>query len=112
MSANKNYLIKKYQAPSGNVPFDDWFANLPDQIQARIETRLDRLSLGNFGDCSSIGGGVYELRFFFGPGYRVYFGLLNQTLVLLLCGGNKNSQRKDIRLAQTLWREFKKEKRK
>jgi len=68
--------------------------------------RLDRVSLGNFGDCRSVGEGVQELRIDYGPGYRVYFGQHGSTIVLLLCGGDKDSQAKDIDLAKHYWKEY------
>ncbi len=68
--------------------------------------RLDRVSLGNFGDCRSVGEGVQELRIDYGPGYRVYFGQLGSTIVLLLCGGDKSAQAKDINLAHYYWSEY------
>ena len=70
--------------------------------------RLDRVSLGNFGDCRSVGEGVQELRIDYGPGYRVYFGQLGSTIVLLLCGGDKSTQAKDINLAHYYWSEYRK----
>ena len=74
--------------------------------KARIFTRIDRVRLGNFGDCESVGAGVYELRIHFGPGYRVYFGLYGEEVVLLLCGGDKASQTRDIEAAKSYWQEF------
>lgn len=77
--------------------FVDWLIELKDvQARARIAKRLDRLADGNFGDAKSVGGGVSELRFTFGPGYRVYFTLRGQIVVILLCGGDKQSQTRDI----------------
>jgi putative addiction module killer protein len=75
-------------------------------MQARIEQRIRRLEHGNLGDYKSVGEGVYELRLDFGPGYRIYFGQKNETLVILLCGGDKSTQKNDIILAKTLWREY------
>lgn len=68
--------------------------------------RLDRVSLGNFGDCRNVGEGVQELRVDYGPGYRVYFGQEGTTIVLLLCGGDKGTQTRDIQIAQVYWREY------
>lgn len=101
--------LQKYVTPEGTCPFDAWFANLDAQTQARIDARLDRVSLGNFGDRKSIGAGVYELRFFFGPGYRVYYGLAGRRVVLLLVGGDKKGQNKDIQTAQRLWATYQNE---
>jgi putative addiction module killer protein len=83
--------------------FIDWLTDLKDvQARARIAKRLDRLADGNFGDAKSVGGGVSELRFTFGPGYRVYFTLRGQVVVILLCGGDKQTQRRDVDRAITM----------
>ncbi len=71
-----------------------------------MRARLNRIRLGNFGDCKSVGGGVEELRIDFGPGYRVYYGREGAVVVILLCGGDKRSQAKDIFRAQEYWREY------
>lgn len=84
-----------------------WFEALLDrQVKARIDARLRRLSLGNPGDVKSVGEGVSELRIDHGPGYRVYFVRRGQTLVVLLAGGDKRTQKRDIKTAQTLAREL------
>jgi putative addiction module killer protein len=103
--------LQKYMTSEGGCPFDEWFFNLDAQTQARIDARLDRVSLGNFGDRKSIGEGIYELRFFFGPGYRVYYGLAGRQVVLLLVGGDKKGQNKDIQAAQRLWATYQNEQR-
>ena len=79
-------------------------------IECVTYMRLDRVSLGNFGDHKSVGEGVYELRLSFGPGYRIYYGLAGEHVVLLLAGGAKGKQTKDIRTAQKLWKSYKAEK--
>ncbi len=71
---------------------------------------MERLELGNFGDAKSVHGGVHELRIDWGPGYRVYFGRDGQTVVVLLCGGDKRRQDADIRKAVELWQEYTKRK--
>jgi len=68
--------------------------------------RLRRIEQGNYGDCKHIQNGLFELRFFFGPGYRIYFGEDGNTLVILLCGGDKSSQKKDILKAIKYWNEY------
>ena len=101
-------IVKSYVTPGGKTPFDDWVRKLKDKRAiARVLQRIDRLRLGNFGDCRSVGNGVYELRIHFGAGYRVYFGIADEQLVLLLSGGDKSSQKKDIITAQTYWKEYK-----
>jgi len=101
--SQETWEIQKYATPSGDCPFDDWFEELNDATQARIAARLNRLRLGNFGDAKLLGEGVFELRFFFGPGYRVYYGLAGKRIVLLLVGGSKQRQNKDIKAAQGFW---------
>ncbi|MDD5232513.1 MAG: type II toxin-antitoxin system RelE/ParE family toxin [Syntrophales bacterium] len=87
--------------------FSRWFDSLRDrQARARINVRIRRLSLGNFGDAKPVGEGVSELRIDFGPGYRVYFVQRGLTLVILLAGGDKRSQDRDIRKAQKLAQEL------
>ncbi|HEX8167956.1 MAG TPA: type II toxin-antitoxin system RelE/ParE family toxin [Beijerinckiaceae bacterium] len=83
--------------------YAEWFERLRDrQAQARIAIRIRRLSLGNFGDVKPVGGGVAELRIDHGPGYRVYFVRRGPGIVILLCGGDKQTQAGDIRLAKSL----------
>jgi putative addiction module killer protein len=83
--------------------FDTWFSNLGDrQAKARVAARIRRLSLGNPGDVRPVGSGVSEMRIDYGPGYRVYFKQHGETVVLLLCGGDKRSQSSDIRRAIAL----------
>lgn len=101
--------IEKYVTETGVCPFDEWFDTLDVATQARIDVRIDRVSLGNFGDYQSVGGGIYELRFFFGPGYRIYYGVVGKKIVLLLTGGAKKSQSRDIKTAQKFWAAYQKE---
>lgn len=83
--------------------FDNWFRRLRDKkARARIQVRLDRLELGNFGDVAPVGSGVSELRIAYGPGYRVYITQRSKVVVILLVGGNKAMQVKDIELAKRL----------
>jgi putative addiction module killer protein len=86
--------------------FSDWFAALRDrQARARITARIRRLSLGNPGDVKPVGGGVSEMRIDYGPGYRVYFVGRGDMIVILLCGGDKRTQDRDIKRAIELARE-------
>ena len=102
--------IETYRTKNGREPFTEWFNTIRDtRAQTRIRGRLDRLEKGNFGDCASVGEGVFELRFHFGPGYRIYFGEMDRTIVLLLCGGDKSTQTRDIQRAKGYWLEHKEE---
>jgi putative addiction module killer protein len=99
--------LEQYVIPDGQIPFLEWLENLRDrQGQAKIKARLARLRRGNFGDYKSLGDGVFELRIDFGPGYRVYFGQVDKALVLLLCGGDKSNQARDIQTAKAYWAEY------
>src|SRR5438552_387547 len=84
-----------------STPFSEWLASIRDaRAVGIVRARLNRVRLGNFGDCKSVGGGVEELRIDFGPGYRIYYGRQGSLLVVLLCGGDKSTQARDIRTAQ------------
>lgn len=87
--------------------FDEWLRALRDPVgKARILARLRSASLGNFGNCEPVGEGISEMRVHAGPGYRVYFTRRGQTVYLLLCGGDKSSQQKDIRRAKELLKQL------
>lgn len=88
--------------------FDEWFAGLKDtQAARRIQARIDRAEEGNFGDHKSVGEGVSEMRIHHGPGFRVYFTLRGVEIVILLAGGDKSTQPKDIETARQLARQLK-----
>ncbi len=90
-----------------STPFSDWLASLKDaRAIGIVRARLNRIRLGNFGDCKSVGGGVEELRIDFGPGYRIYYGRQGPLVVVLLCGGDKGSQARDIVTARKYWKEY------
>lgn len=83
--------------------FNDWFRNLKDRkASVRIQVRIDRAEDGNFGDCAPVGGGVLEMRIHYGPGYRVYFKQVGREVVILLAGGDKSTQKHDIKTALEL----------
>jgi putative addiction module killer protein len=99
--------LLEYLTEDGENPFHNWLISLKDRsARARIRVRLNHVRLGNLGDCKAVGKGVNELRVDCGPGYRVYYGKSGTTVVILLCGGSKKSQSKDIRLAQAYWADF------
>lgn len=91
---------------NGDIPFKEWKDKLDVAIKARIQARLLRISNGNLGDYDPVRNGVFEFRFHFGPGPRVYFGFDGNELILLLCGGTKRQQSKDIDFADALWQEY------
>jgi len=87
--------------------FDDWFDKLrDDRAVAKINTRIKRLARGNPGDVEPIGGGVSEMRIHYGPGYRVYYKDTGREIVILLCGGDKSTQNKDIKRAKEILKEL------
>lgn len=109
------YIIVDDVFPIGNndtmlnlektIEYQDWFTGLADkQVKARIQARIDRLQDGNTGDVAPVGEGVSELRLHFGAGWRVYYTERNGQIIILLAGGNKNTQSRDIKLALQLAR--------
>ncbi len=106
------YTIEYYLTESGGKPFKERLDGLKDiAARQKVRIRLDRVRLGNLGRNRSIGEGAYELKIDYGPGYRVYYGLDKKTVVLLLLGGDKSSQKKDIALACRYWEDYKRRKR-
>lgn len=100
--------IAYYQTEDGKIPFEKWLEALRDRrAMLEVEKRLLRLSMGNLGDHRTVGSGVTELRIRYGPGYRVYLGQHGGALVVLLCGGDKGSQDKDIEKAHAYWADWK-----
>lgn len=105
--AVKQRIIRIYRLPSGREPFTQWLKALKDRRgRAAIEARLARLRVGNVGDHRRFTGNLYELRIHTGPGYRVYFGDVDGEIVVLLCGGDKSTQQKDIQKAKEYWEEL------
>lgn len=99
--------IQSYFTPEGKVPFDEWLNSFKDaNTQAKIVSRLNRVKTGNLGDYRSVGEGVCEFRIDCGPGFRIYFGQVGNTIVLLLCGGDKSTQNRDIRQAKEYWADY------
>ncbi len=103
--------IREYVRLDGRNLFGDWFNRLNSEAARRVTTALYRLGLGNFSNVKGVGGGVFECRIDFGPGFRVYFGKDGEQIVILLCGGTKQRQQNDIALAKECWLDFKQKKR-
>ncbi len=102
------FSLEEYVTEEGRIPFREWLHGLRDRrARAKIRVRLNRVRLGNFGDAKPVGNGVYELRIPYGPGYRVYFARTGQRVVLLLCGGDKSTQKSDIAKAKAFWKDYK-----
>lgn len=100
--------VRVYARSDGSEPFTEWLRQLRDRVvRNRIRQRIARVRLGNFGDARSVGGGVHEFRVQFGPGFRVYFGREGDAVVILLCGGDNGSQKRDIEFARDFWRDYK-----
>ena len=99
--------IRTYETSLGLCPFEEWFDTLTDGHANKIQSAVRRMSLGNFGDHKSVGSGVMERRLTVGPGYRIYFGRDGDDLVILLVGGTKRRQQKDIEKAKEYWEDYK-----
>ena len=99
--------VQRYVAVDGEVPFDNWCDSFRDRkIPTIINKRLNRVILGNLEDCKSVGEGVFELTIDYGPGFRIYFGEVGTTIILLLCGGDKITQEQDISQAIEYWTDY------
>lgn len=100
--------VRHYVSRAGKDVFDNWLTQLADaRAQAKIATRINRLAVGNFGDCKPLRQGVCELRIDWGPGYRVYYAMIARECVLLLCGGDKRKQSPDIERALEYLKDYK-----
>lgn len=102
-----SFEIRHYLTAAGRDAYQSWLDRLKDlQARVAIQRRVDRLSAGQFGDCKPCRDGVWELRIDVGPGYRVYYAQAGTTVVLLLCGGDKGSQQRDIDAAVRYWQDY------
>jgi putative addiction module killer protein len=99
--------LRYYLASDGGSPFEEWFASLNAQAAAKVAVALARLEQGNLSNAKGVGAGVLEYRIEWGPGYRVYFGRDGDVLVILLTGGTKQRQQRDIEAAKTQWMDYK-----
>ncbi len=104
--------IRAFKDSQGREPFEDWLSGLDKTESSRIKDILERMEDGNFANVKGLGGGLLEYRLHFGPGYRIYFGREGQALVILLAGGVKASQQRDIKKAHAMWRDYKNQRRK
>ena len=99
--------LRYYLASDGKSPFEKWFASLDGTASAKVTVAVTRLAQGNLSNVKSVGEGVLEYRIDWGAGYRVYFGRDGDSLVILLTGGTKQRQQKDIETAKELWADYK-----
>jgi putative addiction module killer protein len=105
------YTITDYETPAGRRPVIEWLEALDESMRHRVTARIERFEQGGFGDHKPLTGqrGLFEARMHFGPGSRLYFAKDPQRVVLLLCGGDKRSQRSDVRAAVKLYRQYREE---
>ena len=103
--------IRYYVAEGGRQPFAEWFADVEPVARAKVARAIARMEQGNLSNVKPVGEGVLEYRLDFGPGYRVYFGRDGDVLVILLTGGTKRRQQRDIEDARAYWRDYKDRKR-
>lgn len=101
-----SYEVEIFRTLSDECPFEDWLDSLDRTMRQRILARVARMKHGQFGDCKAIDRSLYELRLFFGPGYRVYFGEHRGCAILILAGGDKSTQNKDIKKAKDYWKTY------
>jgi putative addiction module killer protein len=103
--------IRQYLGQDARNLFGEWFNRLSSEAARKVTTALYRIGLGNFSNVKGVGGGVFECRIDFGPGYRIYFGKDGEQIVILLCGGTKQRQQRDVALAKECWLDYKRKKR-
>jgi len=101
------FTLGTYQTADARRPFTEWIEGLRDiKGRAKIQARLARVTVGNFGDAEPVGDGVMELKIDWGPGYRVYYARIDRTVILLLWGGNKGTQQRDIQRAKDYFNDY------
>ncbi len=98
--------IREYIDHRGRSPFADWFNRLDGRVAARVRLVVERVRSGNLSSVKAVGGGVVEYRMHTGPGYRIYFGRVGDTVIILLGGGTKQRQSADIAAAQDRWADY------
>lgn len=102
--------VTNYLDEQGGNPFDDWFHEIEFRAATKVTTALTRMSQGNFSNAKGVGEGVFEYRINYGPGYRLYFGKEGEKVVILLAGGTKKKQQRDIEIAHERWADYKRRK--
>lgn len=104
-----NIEVSYLEMGDGTCPYLEWERELDTAARAAARIRINRIRLGNYGDCKAVTGtpNLYELRIHLGPGHRIYFGKMKETLVIILCGGPKKSQTRDIKKAKEYWQLYK-----
>ena len=102
--------VREYLDAKGRSPYAAWFDSLNAEAAAKVTTAVTRISLGNFSNAKGVGSGVFEYKLDFGPGYRIYFGKDGDTLVILLGGGTKRRQQRDINAALANWQDYRRRK--
>jgi len=101
------FVLKPYADANGHEPFSEWYFSLRDlRLKKAVDRRMQRAELGHFGDCKPCQDGVWELRIDLGPGHRIYYARHGQTVVLLLCAGDKRTQQADIARASACWKDW------
>ena len=99
--------VRHYRTAAGKIPYQEWLAKLKDKTaKAAVIRRVIRIELGDLGDHKGVGDGVSELRIDVGPDYRMYYGMVGQTVVVLLTAGSKGSQERDITRAKSYWKDY------
>ena len=98
--------IREYITPKGDCPFGAWFEALDPNAAAKVVVVLARIENGNLSNAKGVGSGVFEFRIDFGPGYRIYFGRDGETVLILLAGGTKQRQQRDIEDAKARWQDY------
>ena len=110
VSEVREHGVREYVDTRGHSPYARWFERLDARAAAKVTTALFRMERGNLSNAKGVGGGVFECRIDFGPGYRIYFGKDGDTLIVLLGGGTKARQQRDIENARHLWQEYRRRK--
>jgi putative addiction module killer protein len=100
------FTVQVFEDERGKEPFTEWLKSLSLLVESRVLKRIYRVEQGNLGDYKQIGAGVFELRLFFDGGLRIYFGRDGDKIIILLCGGDKSSQKRDIEKALEYWRQY------